>query len=101
MKLARDDAEAVEKSRSMVERQVGQMTHLLDLGMPKLNGFDTCRRFRELPCGQNIIIVACTGWGQEEDRQKSKEAGFDFHLVKPVDIDAIQKLLANLQLTKQ
>jgi PAS domain S-box-containing protein len=66
---------------------------LLDIGMPKLNGYDTCRAIRQQPWGGNTVIVAVTGWGQAEDRRKSQEAGFDYHLVKPVDPAAIEKLL--------
>jgi len=66
---------------------------LLDLGLPKLNGFEVCRRIRQMPGGEHIMIVAQTGWGQEEDRRRSKEAGFDFHLVKPIDSVALAKLL--------
>ncbi len=69
---------------------------LLDIGLPKLNGYDVCRRIRENRWAKNVIIVALTGWGQEEDRRKSSEAGFDGHLVKPVDHAALQKLLASL-----
>ena len=69
---------------------------LLDIGLPVLNGWDTARRIREQPWGKKMILVALTGWGQEEDRRKSKEAGFDHHLVKPVDIDALMKMLAAL-----
>jgi signal transduction histidine kinase len=69
---------------------------LLDIGLPVLNGWDTARRIREQPWGRKMILVALTGWGQEEDRRKSKEAGFDHHLVKPVDIDALMKMLAAL-----
>jgi signal transduction histidine kinase/ActR/RegA family two-component response regulator len=67
---------------------------LLDIGMPKLNGYDTCRRMREQPWGRNPIIIALTGWGQEEDRRRSQEAGFNYHLVKPVDPDALEELLS-------
>jgi PAS domain S-box-containing protein len=67
---------------------------LLDLGMPKLNGFDAARRLRERPGGKDIKLIALTGWGQEEDRRKSRDAGFDGHMVKPVDFDALMKLLA-------
>src|SRR6516225_2565299 len=49
---------------------------LLDIRLPKLNGYDACRRIREQPWGQNMVIVALTGWGQEEDRRRSKDAGF-------------------------
>ena len=50
---------------------------LLDIGLPKLNGYEACRRIREQPWGQGMVLVALTGWGQEEDRRRSKEAGFD------------------------
>ncbi len=69
---------------------------LLDIGLPKLNGYEVCRRIREQPWGENIVLVALTGWGQEEDRQKSKDAGFNAHMVKPVDLAALTKLLVSL-----
>ncbi len=69
---------------------------LLDLGLPKLNGYDAARRIREHPWGRDMKLVALTGWGQEEDRRRSLEAGFDGHLVKPVDYDALIRLLATL-----
>ena len=68
---------------------------LLDIGLPRLNGYDTCRAIREQPWGRDILIVALTGWGQEEDRQKSKQAGFNAHLVKPLHHDALMTLLAS------
>ena len=67
---------------------------LLDIGLPKLNGYDACRRIREQAWSKGMVIVALTGWGQEEDRRRSQEAGFDHHLVKPVDMAALEKLLA-------
>jgi PAS domain S-box-containing protein len=67
---------------------------LLDIGLPKLNGFEVCRQLRAEPWGKHVTIVAMTGWGQEEDRQRSRDAGFDAHLVKPVDVDLLLKLLA-------
>jgi CheY-like chemotaxis protein len=69
---------------------------LLDIGLPKLNGYEACRRIREQPWSKNVILVAVTGWGQEEDRRRSHEAGFDKHMVKPVDSRALMKLLAEL-----
>jgi PAS domain S-box-containing protein len=66
---------------------------LLDLGMPKLNGFDTARRLREQPRGKDMMLIALTGWGQEEHRRRTKDAGFDDHMVKPVDFDALMSLL--------
>ena len=67
---------------------------LLEIGLPKLNGYDACRRIREQVWSKDILIVALTGWGQEEDRRRSQEAGFDQHLVKPVELTALQTLLA-------
>ncbi len=69
---------------------------LLDIGMPRLNGYDACRRIREQPWGKKMVIVALTGWGQEEDKRRSQEAGFDSHLIKPVEPAALEKLLATL-----
>jgi PAS domain S-box-containing protein len=69
----------------------------LDIGLPKLSGHEVARRIRSEPWGQNICLVALTGWGQEEDRRKSSEAGFDHHLVKPVHHDELVKLLAALK----
>jgi PAS domain S-box-containing protein len=85
---AHDGLEAVEAAATFQPDVV-----LLDLGMPKLNGYEAARRIREQPWGQKMVLVALSGWGQEEDRQKSKEAGFNGHLVKPVDHAALNKLL--------
>lgn len=68
----------------------------LDIGMPGLNGYDLCRRLREEPWGREATIVALTGWGQEEDRRQSLEAGFDRHFVKPVEPVQIERLIAEL-----
>jgi CheY-like chemotaxis protein len=72
---------------------------LLDIGMPRLNGYETCRRIREQPWGKDVAVVALTGWGQEEDRRRSEEAGFDAHLVKPVDPAGLERLLAETRPT--
>ncbi len=69
---------------------------LLDIGLPKLDGHEVCRRVREKPWGKDIVIVALTGWGQEDDRRKSEQAGFNGHLVKPVDYDRLLSMLAEL-----
>jgi len=58
---------------------------LLDIGLPKLNGYEACRRIREQPWGKGVVMIAVTGWGQDDDRRRSHEAGFDHHMVKPVD----------------
>ncbi len=68
---------------------------LLDIGMPRLNGADACRQIRATPWGRNIMLIALTGWDQEEDRRRIIEAGFDAHLVKPVDPDAVIDLLSS------
>src|SRR5690606_34477114 len=70
---------------------------LLDLGMPEMDGYETARRLREMPQGQSVALVALTGWGQEEDRARTRDAGFDFHLVKPVDAARLQELFASLE----
>jgi PAS domain S-box-containing protein len=70
---------------------------LLDIGLPKLNGYEACRLIRAQPEGQRMTIIAQTGWGQDEDCQRTREAGFDHHLVKPLDPQVLGKLLADLQ----
>ena len=70
-RMAHDGLEAVELAEAFRPDLV-----LLDIGLPKLNGYDACRRIRQQPWGQGMVIVAATGWGQEEDRRRSHEAGF-------------------------
>jgi CheY-like chemotaxis protein len=69
---------------------------LLDIGMPRLNGYEACREIRSRAGGTAMKIIAITGWGQQEDRLKSKDAGFDHHLVKPVDPQTLTSLLQDL-----
>jgi len=69
---------------------------VLDIGLPKLNGYEACRRIREQPGGKGVVLIAITGWGQDEDRRRSRVAGFDHHMVKPVDPQALMNLLAGL-----
>lgn len=66
---------------------------LLDIGMPLLNGYDACRLIREQPWGQSMVLIALTGYGQEEDKRRSREAGFDAHLVKPVSLADLTQFL--------
>jgi PAS domain S-box-containing protein len=70
---------------------------LLDIGLPKLNGYEVARRIRQQSWGQDMTIVALTGWGQDDERRRSAEAGFNAHLVKPVDLVALEELLAGLR----
>ena len=67
---------------------------LIDIGMPRMNGYDCARRLRERPGGREMTILALTGWGQPDDRRRSLNAGFDHHLVKPVDPSLLERLLA-------
>jgi signal transduction histidine kinase/CheY-like chemotaxis protein len=67
---------------------------VLDIGMPGLNGYEVARRIRAEPWGGAIRLIALTGWGQAEDIQRAKAAGFDHHVTKPVDLDALQQLVA-------
>jgi signal transduction histidine kinase len=69
---------------------------LLDIGMPLLDGYEVARRIRAQEWGKAVTLVALTGWGQESDRRRSQEAGFDTHLVKPLDLDKLSALLAQL-----
>ena len=70
---------------------------LLDLGMPRLNGYEVCERIRMRPWGQGVLLVAQTGWGQAQDRARTLEAGFDAHLTKPIDPDVVQSMLVRLK----
>jgi CheY-like chemotaxis protein len=69
---------------------------VLDIGMPGKNGYDVARAMRSRQ-GRSLTLVALTGWGQEGDRRRALEAGFDYHLTKPVDPDALNELLAELE----
>jgi CheY-like chemotaxis protein len=60
-----------------------------------MNGYEACREIRKQPWSKAAVIVAMTGWGQEDDRERSREAGFDYHLTKPVDLEALQRVLAH------
>jgi signal transduction histidine kinase len=67
---------------------------LLDIGLPKLNGYEAARRIREQPGGREVTLIAVTGWGQDEDKRRSREAGFDLHVTKPLDPAILRTLLA-------
>ncbi len=72
---------------------------LLDIGLPEMDGFEVARRLRRLPRGDVLTIVALTGYGQQEDRKRTHDAGFDAHLLKPLDFAALEKLLARCSAT--
>jgi CheY-like chemotaxis protein len=69
---------------------------LLDIGLPGMNGYEVARAIRARPVLQGAVLVALTGYGGEDDRRRSREAGFDHHLVKPVGLDALRGLLASV-----
>jgi signal transduction histidine kinase/CheY-like chemotaxis protein len=69
---------------------------VVDIGMPDINGYEFVRRLREQPWGEPVLAIACTGWGQNEDRERARAAGFDHHLVKPIEPEAIAKIVARL-----
>ena len=69
----------------------------LDIGLPRLNGYELARRLRELPATRESVLVAVTGWGQEDDKRRAREAGFDHHMVKPVEPDQILEILATFK----
>jgi PAS domain S-box-containing protein len=88
--LAYDGVQAVEAARSFKPDVA-----LLDIGMPELDGYAAARRIRSESGARPVKIVALTGWGQDEDRRRAREAGFDEHLVKPAELDALRALLAS------
>jgi CheY-like chemotaxis protein len=94
VRTAHDGLEAVDLAATFNPEVVP-----MDIGLPMLNGYDAARRMRGQSGGNDIVIVALTGWGQEEDRRRSREAGFDHHIDKPVDPLALEKLLDGLETT--
>ena len=65
----------------------------LDIGMPGIDGYETCRQMRRRPSNKAMVIIAVTGWGQPQDKQRALDAGFDAHLTKPVEFDALARIL--------
>ena len=88
VKLAHDGVEAVTAAEQFRPDVI-----LMDVGMPKLNGYRATQEIRKKPWGRDIVIIALTGWGQDTDRERSREAECDGHLVKPVDLSVLNKLL--------
>lgn len=91
-RTARDGIEAVDLANTYRPNVV-----LLDIGMPRMNGYEAAETIRKQSWGQNMALIAMTGWGQESDRMRSKEAGFDEHLVKPVDPQVLLRLLKKME----
>jgi DNA-binding response OmpR family regulator len=87
VRIAYDGIEAVEAELDFIPDVV-----LLDIGLPRLSGYDVARRIRSVR-GDKVLIVAITGWGQEKDRERAREAGCDHHFTKPVDFDRLLELI--------
>ena len=90
-RVANDGYQAIEVAQAFRPQVV-----FLDIGLPGMNGYEVARKLRELPGMERAILVALTGWGTREDRERSSEAGFDHHLTKPADMNAVESLLAGL-----
>jgi CheY-like chemotaxis protein len=93
-RTANDGVEAVQAAAAFRPHMV-----LLDIGLPKMNGYEVARRIRSESWGADVVLVALTGWGQAEDKRRSLEAGFNHHLTKPIDPAALQDLLASPPVT--
>ncbi len=89
VRTANDGEEAVRAAAEFLPDVV-----LMDLGMPKMTGYEAARHIRRQKPGENITMVALTGWGQEEDKRRTREAGFDHHLVKPAELSELEQLFA-------
>ncbi|MBY0527307.1 MAG: response regulator [Gemmataceae bacterium] len=99
LRMLGDDVQVVHDGQAALDA-VGERRPdvvLLDIGMPGMDGYEVARRIRRMPDLHGVVLIAQTGWGQEDDRRLSTEAGFDAHLVKPVEPDAVQRLLATIR----
>ncbi|MGV3484648.1 MAG: ATP-binding protein, partial [Planctomycetaceae bacterium] len=92
VRVAHDGPTALEIARQYVPEVV-----FLDIGMPRMDGYEVARRLRQLPGLENVVLAALTGWGQKEDRRRTAEAGFNHHLVKPPEPKAVEAVLADLK----
>jgi CheY-like chemotaxis protein len=91
-RTAHDGESAVATAESFLPEVI-----LLDIGLPKLNGYEVAQRIRGSVWGQSMFLIAVTGWGQEEDRQRSSKVGLNVHMVKPVEPAALERLLSELR----
>jgi signal transduction histidine kinase len=91
VRVAHDGESALEAAPGFAPQVV-----LCDIGLPRMDGYEVARRLRGLPGVREAVLVAQTGWGQEEDRRRSESAGFDYHLLKPIDPDALNELLVRV-----
>jgi CheY-like chemotaxis protein len=93
VQVAHDGIEAVETAA-----EFRPDVAVLDIAMPKLDGFEAARMIREQPWGKHVFLIALSGWGQQLDRQRSKEAGFNAHLTKPAKYETLMEILEGLDL---
>ncbi|WP_266367810.1 response regulator [Tellurirhabdus rosea] len=95
LRLMGNEVQACFGGREALEigRDLRPQVIVLDIAMPNLDGYETCQLIRKQPWGADITLIALSGYGQEEDRRHSLKAGFDGHLVKPVDLEALQEML--------
>ena len=92
VRVAHDGPEALAECQTFCPQAV-----LLDIGLPGMNGYEVARQIRKMPHRAGVLLVAQTGWGQGEDKRQSEAAGFDAHLVKPIEMGALRPLLAKAQ----
>ena len=90
VRLALDGAEAL----SAAKEELPEIA-IFDIGLPGMDGFELARRLRKLPGANQLLLIALTGYGQEKDRIQSKEAGFDYHLIKPADLRQLLEIINN------
>ena len=90
--MAQSGPEALEKAEAFRPDVV-----VLDIGLPGMDGYEVAGHLRQQPYGRSVTLVALTGWSSDEDRQRTREAGFNHHFIKPVDPDALEKVLAELR----
>jgi CheY-like chemotaxis protein len=88
--IANDGEEALQTARQALPDAL-----ILDIGMPRLTGDQVARAVRGEPWGERVFLVAVTGWGEPEDKQRAGAAGFDHHLTKPIDLDVLERLLVD------
>jgi CheY-like chemotaxis protein len=89
VRLAYDGVNAIDLAKAFKPEAV-----VLDIGLPRMNGYDVARAIRQMPGLVNVNIIAATGYGQLEDRQRARDAGFDHYLVKPIELDVLLQTLA-------
>lgn len=95
VRIATDGAEAL-----MLASEFQPEVAVLDIGMPKLSGYEVARQIREQPWGENTVLIALTGWGQQDDIRRALDVGFNYHMVKPVNIPQLQELLEQMAARK-